>query len=232
MKVGIMQPYFWPYLGYFQLINAVDNFVIYDNIKYTKKGWFNRNRYLCNGMDKYFSIPLEKDSDFLDVRDRKVSQFFDTKKLKSQIKMAYTKSPYFKDVFQLFCDCLDYDNRNLFEFIYYSVIQLTKYLEINTNIVISSLLGVGHEIKGQEKVLAICEKLDATEYINAIGGQGLYNKKEFQDSGIKLSFLQMDQNIAYQQLNSNFVPSLSILDVLMFNSITETKKMLDRYILI
>ena len=232
MKIGIMQPYFWPYLGYFQLINAVDKFVIYDNIKYTKKGWFNRNRYLCNGIDRYFTIPLEKGSDFLDVRDRRVSQSFDREKIKSQIKSAYCKSPYFKEIYPLFCACIEYENFNLFEFIFYSVLKIVKYLEIDTEIIVSSSLNIGHEVRGKEKVLAICKKLEGTQYINPIGGQGLYNKEEFDINGIKLFFLKMEEGISYTQFNNKFVPSLSILDVLMFNSVEEIKVMLNRYKLI
>lgn len=98
MKVAIMQPYFFPYIGYWQLINSVDTFVIYDNIQYTKKGWINRNRFLQNGKDCLFSISLKKDSDFLDIRDRIISDDFNRKKMLNQIKCSYQKAPYFDEV--------------------------------------------------------------------------------------------------------------------------------------
>ena len=215
MKLAIMQPYFWPYTGYFQLLHAADVFVIYDNIQYTKKGWMNRNRYLCNGRDKYFTIPVAKDSDYLDVCERKVAADFDRRKLKRQIQAAYAKAPCFAAIFPLFCACVDYAEENLFRFIYYSVKKIAQYLEIDTKVIVSSELGIGHEVRGKDKVLAICRKLEADTYINPIGGTALYDKQEFLDAGIGLYFLEME-NITYRQFADPFVSSLSILDVLMF----------------
>lgn len=225
-----MQPYFFPYLGYFQLIYSVDKFVIYDNIQYTKKGWFNRNRFLCNGSDKYFTISITKDSDYLAVVERKVAKDFDRKKVKNQIRTAYAKAPYFDNVFPMFCECIDYENDNLFEYIYYSVKRIATYLSIDTEIVVSSNVVINHELKGTEKVIALCKALDATQYINPIGGQLLYDKETFKNEGIELSFIKMD-SIEYKQFDNAFVEALSILDVLMFNSVDEVKEMLNKYTL-
>ena len=232
MKIGIMQPYFWPYLGYFQLISSVDKFVIYDNIQYTKKGWFNRNRYLCDSRDKYFSISIAKDSDFLDVRERMVSESFDKKKLKNQIKMAYSRATYFKDVYPIFCECVDYSENNLFYYIKYSLDKVLEYLNIDTEIIISSSIDIDHTKKGKNKVIDICKKLDANEYINPIGGQKLYDKDEFKSEGVDLYFIQMNTDIYYEQFKNEFVPGLSILVVMMFNSRQEIQKLLNRYTLI
>lgn len=230
MKLGIMQPYFFPYLGYFQLLNAVDKYVIYDNIQYTKKGWFNRNRYLCDGVDKSFTIPIEKASSYLDVKERKVAESFDREKLKKQIKAAYQKAPYFEKVFALFCDCIDYKDDNLFEYIYYSVKKIAEYVGITTEIIISSSIDIDHdELKGKDKVIAICEALQADQYYNPVGGMELYNKKEFEDKEIRLSFIRMNSDIIYKQFNNEFVPGLSILDVMMFNSIDDIRCMLEWY---
>lgn len=232
MTIGIMQPYFFPYLGYFQLIKAVDEFVVYDNIEYTKKGWFNRNRYLCNGEDKYFTIPIAKDSDFLNINCRKVAANFDKNRIKNQIKMAYKKAPYFENTFQLFSDCIDFESDNLFEYINNSLYRIVEMLEINTKIVISSSININHEqLKGKDKVLAICKELNGNKYINSIGGQLLYDKKEFNENGIELNFINMGE-IVYKQFEAPFVPNLSILDVLMFNSVPDVKKYLLNYKLI
>lgn len=232
MKLGIMQPYFFPYLGYFQLINAVDKFVVYDNIQYTKKGWFNRNRYLCEGRDKYFTVPLAKDSDFLDVCCRKVAKNFNKEKLKNQIRTAYQKAPFFRETFELFCECVDYENDNLFEFIFFSIRRILSHLELDTEIIVSSAVNIEHSaLKGEKKVLALCRELNAGYYINSIGGMELYDKKHFKEENIKLHFIKMD-HIAYKQWENEFVAGLSILDVLMFNSVEETKEMLNRYILL
>ena len=82
MKLAIMQPYFFPYIGYFQLIKSVDEFVIYDNIQYTKKGWINRNRILVNGTDYLISLPLKKDSDYLNVVDRQLAESWEKDRTK------------------------------------------------------------------------------------------------------------------------------------------------------
>src|SRR5690349_10134683 len=114
MKLAIMQPYFFPYIGYFQLINASDLFIVYDNIQYTKKGWINRNRFLQNGKDVLFSIPLKKDSDYLDVRDRDLALDFNKTKLLNQIKAAYQRAPYMNETYPIIEEIIQFDDINLF----------------------------------------------------------------------------------------------------------------------
>src|SRR5258705_11030314 len=99
MRLAVMQPYFFPYIGYFQLIAAVDLFIVYDNIKYTKKGWINRNRMLRNGKDVMFSVPLKNDSDYLDVCERELAADFNRDKLFNQLKGAYRGAPNFSQTF-------------------------------------------------------------------------------------------------------------------------------------
>ena len=231
MKLGIMQPYFLPYIGYFQLLNAVDKYVIYDNIQYTKKGWINRNRILQNGKDLMITIPLEKDSDYLDVKERYLSVGFDKKKLLNQIRESYRKAPYFEQVMPLIERIINYDDNNLFHYIDNSVREICRYLEINTEIIISSSLGIDHSLKGQDKVIAICKELKATDYYNAIGGQELYSPEEFKKENINLHFISSSP-IEYKQFANEFVPWLSILDVMMFNSLEDIHKILDNYELI
>src|SRR5690606_18130129 len=122
MRLAIMQPYFCPYIGYFQLMNAVDKFVVYDNIQYTKKGWINRNRILMNGKDQLFSLPVKKDSDYLNINQRFLSDDFDgeKKKLLNKFKGAYNKAPYFKEIFPLLQEIINDDSNNLFDYIYHS----------------------------------------------------------------------------------------------------------------
>lgn len=228
MKVGIMQPYFLPYIGYFQLLNAVDKYVIYDNIQYTKKGWINRNRILQNGKDALITIPVEKDSDYLDIRERKVSETFDRGKLINQIREAYRKAPYFNDIMPLAEDIINRNEENLFLYIYNSIIKVCGYLNIKTEIVVSSTLLIDHTLKGQDKVLAICKELRATEYYNAIGGQELYSSFVFAKENVTLSFLSVNP-IEYKQFGNDFIPCLSILDVMMFNSVDKIRMMLNDY---
>lgn len=216
-KVAIMQPYFCPYVAYFQLISSVDVFVIYDNIKYTKKGWINRNRILQDGSDKLISLPLKTASDYLDVVDRELADNFDAKKLLNQIRAAYLHAPYFKQIYPLLESIAHYPERNLFEFLYHSVVKICSHLHISTKIIKSSSLDIDHSLKNQDKVLAICQSLGATHYMNAIGGQDLYFKADFLSCNIALHFIQSELR-EYQQFGAKFVPWLSIIDLMMFNS--------------
>ncbi|MBK5721760.1 WbqC family protein [Dysgonomonas sp. Marseille-P4677] len=231
MKIGIMQPYFLPYIGYFQLLNAVDKYVIYDNIQYTKKGWINRNRILQNGKDLLITVPVEKDSDYLDIKDRFVSNGFERKKLLNQIRESYRKAPYFNNVMPLIENIINYKENNLFLYIHNSVLNMCEYLNIKTEIIVSSTLNIDHSLKGQDKVIAICKELNATDYYNAIGGQELYNTEDFGKENISLHFLSTN-SIEYKQLKNEFIPWLSILDVVMFNSCNEINDMLNEYKLI
>jgi WbqC-like protein family len=220
--VAIMQPYFLPYIGYFQLIAAVDLFIVYDNIKYTKKGWINRNRLLLNDKDVMFSLPLKKDSDSLNVCERELAADFNRNKLLHQFKNAYRHAPYFAQTFPLIEQILTYDQINLFQFIHHAIVKVCEYLGITTKIEISSNINIDHALKNQDKVLTLCEAVSASVYVNAIGGIDLYSKETFHDRDLALKFIQ-SKPFEYPQFGQAFVPCLSIVDVLMFNSIDEIK---------
>jgi WbqC-like protein family len=217
MKLGIMQPYFMPYIGYFQLIASVDQFIVYDNIKYTKKGWINRNRIFLNGNDAVFSLPLKKDSDSLDVVERELAADYDRAKLLNQFKGAYSRAPQFELTYPVLEQIVLHEDNNLFRYIKNSIVRLCVYLGINTEIRISSEIDIDHELKGQDKVLALCNAIGADTYINPIGGTGLYSKKDFNVQGIDLQFIK-SRDLIYSQFGMQFVPWLSIVDLMMFNS--------------
>jgi hypothetical protein len=233
MKLAIMQPYFMPYIGYFQLINSVDKFVIYDNIQYTKKGWINRNRILVNGNDQLITLPIKKDSDYLNVVERELSESWgkDKNKMLNVIKSSYIKSPYFQETFELISKCLNNPEVNLFKFIYDSIVLINDYLEIKTPIVISSTIKADHTLKSQDKVLSLCKEQNADVYINSIGGVELYNKEVFKQNNIELNFIKSNP-LQYKQFNSEFISWLSIIDVMMFNSKEQIKEYLNSYTLI
>ena len=228
-----MQPYFFPYIGYFQLISSVDEFVIYDNIQYTKKGWINRNKILSNGQDKTITLPLKKDSDYCNVVDRRLSDSWpnERKKTINLIKGCYAKAPHFRQAFAVIEECLLYGDINLFNFLLNSIKKINEYLNIQTQIITSSTLEIDHNLKSQDKVTSICKILNAQVYINAIGGTDLYSKEHFSKNDIKLNFIKSDP-IIYKQFKNSFVPWLSIIDVMMFNSPESTKKHLNKYKLI
>ncbi len=234
-KIAIMQPYFAPYIGYFQLMNCVDKFVVYDNIQFTKKGWINRNRLLLNGKDEIFTIPLLKDSDYADIKDRKLALDFleVNKKTLRKIESSYKKAPFYHNVCEELNKCFLYDEeKNLFNFILNSLNIFKNYLKINTEIIISSTVdNENYNLKGKERVIHLCKELDANHYINPIGGTLLYDKTYFEENGILLNFIQSEY-VDYKQFNNEFVPWLSIIDLMMFNSPEEINNMLKKYKLI
>lgn len=228
MKLAIMQPYFLPYIGYYQLIAAVDTFIVYDNIKYTKKGWINRNRMLLNGADVVFSLPLKKGSDALNVAERELATDFDPIKLLNQIRGAYARAPYFAQTFLLFERILRFDERNLFRYIHHSIVQMCEHLDITTDIRISSRIAIDHRLKRQDKVIALCRAVGADTYINSIGGMELYERDVFHAQGIELKFLKT-KPFEYPQFGALFVPWLSIMDMLMFNALDTVQEHLNIY---
>ncbi|MGE0567039.1 MAG: WbqC family protein [Bacteroidia bacterium] len=226
-KVAIMQPYLFPYIGYFQLMAYVDVFVIYDNLKYTKKGWINRNRILVNGKDEYLSIPLKNASDYLLIKERSLANSSAKDKVKTLNKIvgAYSKAPFFNETIPVIERCLANHDSNLFKFIFHSIVEFKKHLQIDTELAISSEIQIDHSLRSKDKVIAICKAMKMQHYVNPIGGTELYNKDEFAQEGIKLEFLKAN-NIEYAQLGNSFVPYLSIIDVLMFNGIANVKNLL------
>lgn len=220
VKIGIMQPYFLPYLGYFQLINAVDKFIIYDQIKYTKKGWINRNRILLNNKEELISIPLKKDSDYLNINERYLSNDFGTEQIKllNKIKEAYRKAPFYNEVFPLVEKIITYRDNNLFNFLIHSLKTILEYLEIKTPVLISSLIDNKNEfeLEAEKRVIYLCKKAGGNHYINPIGGLALYKSEDFLKEGILLNFIKMD-DFSYSQFSDKFISHLSVLDVLMFN---------------
>lgn len=232
-KIAIMQPYFLPYIGYWQLIKAADVFVVYDNIEFTKKGWFNRNRILEIDHDRLFTLPIKKDSDFLPVDQRYLSDSSEVEIARTLriIQNNYRKAPHFTSVYPIIEECFLFPNKNLFDYIFNSIKVICKHLGIDTKIIIASEVKIDHSLKAEKKVLAICKTENATTYINAIGGMELYDVAEFKSSGIDLKFIK-SEDIKYKQFNNTFVPWLSIVDCMMFNDKDRIKEMLNQYELV
>ncbi len=231
MTVGIMQPYFLPYLGYWQLLAAVDRFVVYDDIQYTKKGWINRNRFLRNGAAAYFTVPLRQGSHLLDVADRAIADDFRPAALLKPMAEAYRHAPFFASAYPVIETVISAAPRNLFEYLHYGLTVVAEYLEIRTPVIVSSTVAVDRSLKSQERVLGLCAALGATRYVNAMGGRELYSLSDFAERGIELRFLQ-SRPVPYPQYDDPFVPNLSIVDVLMFNSRDAVRGMLGSYELV
>ena len=229
MTLGIMQPYFMPYIGYWQLMAAVDKYVVYDDVNYIKGGGVSRNNILMNGQSHMFTITLNgaspnKHFNEIEVRD-------DFVKFRKMLQSCYVKAPHYAEVMRELEKVFTYENKNLGMFLYHSYQVVLDYLEIETDLILSSQIEKDNSLKAEQKVKHICHLLGADTYYNAIGGQELYDKNDFYDDGIALKFLRTSE-YSYQQYKNDFVPNLSIIDVLMFNGKEGTKQLLNEYTLI
>lgn len=226
MKVAIMQPYFLPYIGYFQLIKSVDVFVFYDDVNYIKQGWINRNRILIGGQPFLFTLEIQGASSFKKINDLKIGG--NQKKLQKTILQSYSKAPYYNVLESLICQLFAIKEKNLSNYIIETTKLVCEYLGVSTDFVISSQLTKNNELKGEQKVIEICNALNATDYINPIGGVELYSKNHFAISDLQLKFIKQ-QSFEYNQGKGKFVPNLSIIDVIAFNSKDEILNLMDRY---
>ena len=226
MRLAIMQPYFMPYIGYFQLINCVDKFLIYDDVKFINRGWINRNQLLINGKSSMFTVPLHEASqnklisEILVINDDKWK-----KKMLKTVEIAYKKAPNFTDVFLLFQNILSSNYETITQLNFKSIQLVCDYLFIGTTLELSSRISNNQFLRGQNRIIDICQTEKANHYINSIGGVELYDSSYFNEYGIFVNYLKSNE-IKYLQFDNAFVPNLSILDVLMFNSKEETKNLL------
>lgn len=231
MIVGIMQPYFFPYLGYWQLLNAVDKYVVYDDVTYIKGGWINRNNILLNNQKYLITLPLEKASSFKIINEIAITNNVKQRtRICKTIEAAYKKAPYYSYINPL-VESLIMDSHTIAELNYKAILVIAEYVGINTEIILSSELDKDNGLKGQDKVIHINTIIGADTYYNAIGGKELYDRMAFEQNGINLLFLKMNP-VEYKQYDNVFVPGLSILDVLMFNSPEEIHGLLADYTLI
>ncbi len=227
--IGVMQPYFMPYIGYWQLMKAVDTYVIFDDVNFIKRGWVNRNNILVNGERHLFTISLKEASQNKHFNEILIADDF--QKFIKTIRFNYHKAPYFEPTMQLLERIVSYPDKTLSTFLMNSFQETLDYLGIQTKLILSSSIKKDNSLKGSNKILDICRILGATTYYNAIGGQELYDKAKFREHGIDLYFVETPM-VAYPQLSKDFVPYLSMIDVLMNNSPEEVNKMLDNYNLI
>lgn len=229
MKIAIMQPYLFPYIGYFQLINTVDKFVVLDDVNYIKKGWINRNRILVNNLEYLFTVPVKEAS-----QNKKINELFLLEENKWKTKLiktlenSYKKAPFYKGTISLLYNLIHSNELNLSKYILNSLDQLNKYLGITTEIVSSSSIYENSFLKAQDRIIDICRKENADVYLNAIGGMDLYSAEEFVKEGFELKFIK-PLKVEYLQFDKHFVPWLSIIDVMMFNSKENIESLLNQH---
>ena len=228
MKLAIMQPYFFPYIGYIQLINAVDKFVVYDDVNFIRGGWIARNRYIVNGKANYFSVPLRSASPFSKINETSIDReqyerwkgkFFKT------LRHNYSRAPYFGDTMRIIEQACDSGLERIDLLAKLSLRLVCDYLDISTEFVDSSTIYENSMLRGVERVIDICLKENAGTYRNLSGGKKLYSASQFAEKGILLQFINTFE-VEYKQFSDGFIPSLSILDVMMFNSKERIREML------
>lgn len=231
MKLGIMQPYFFPYLGYWQLMNAVDRYVVYDDVNFIKGGRINRNAILLQGQSHTVNLILRGASPNKLINQVQVdTQDLTQTKLLRTIGQAYAKAPFFADVMPVLEKAIRCEEENLARYLLHTFRVVNEYLGIRTELVLSSDIEKNNDLKGYEKVIEICTLTGADCYYNAIGGVELYepHRDAFEAAGIELRFLEMEP-VQYTQFRNEFVPNLSIIDVMMFNSPEQIRNLLEAY---
>ena len=232
MKLAIMQPYYFPYIGYWQLMYAADRFVIYDDVNYIKGGWINRNRILINGKPTYITVPLHQASQYKLICETALHSspaWHD--KLVKMVEMSYRKAPEFDRVFPMIEKIIRHETTNLSEYLAYQLRTLSQHMGITTEIVVTSRCYDNNGLSGQERILDICKREYASTYINPSGGQSLYDPDTFRDAGIDLHFIVMHP-MTYKQRTKGFVPYLSIIDALMEIKPSEIRRHIDAFDLI
>lgn len=227
MKLGIMQPYFMPYIGYFQLMKAVDKYVVYDDVNYIKGGWANRNHILINGEKEMFTVTLQKASQNKLFNEIVIGDDF--KKLMKTLQMNYSRAINFDQTMVLMERIISFPNKQLAVFIANSFREILSYLSVETEILMSSEIPKDNSLRGKDKIIQICEILGADTYYNAVGGKNLYEQEEFREHGITLNFVDSLPQVYSQLHTREFVSGLSMVDVLMNNTKDEVNRLLDSF---
>ncbi|RQS73476.1 hypothetical protein DID96_08140 [Burkholderia sp. Bp8963] len=226
MKLAIMQPYLFPYVGYFQLAAAVDKFVFYDDVAFIKNGWINRNRILLGGHAHYLTVPLAGASssrriDEVQIQPRERWQ----PKLRELLRHAYAKAPHYVAVTELVEGILSLETDSIARLAAHGITETCRYIGIAPAFVATSTQYRNDSLKGQARVLDICAREQARTYVNLPGGRALYDRASFAAADIDLAFVEPELR-PYPQYGAPFVPGLSILDLLMFNRVDAVRAML------
>lgn len=229
MKVAIMQPYFFPYIGYWQLIKSVDTFVIFDDVNFINKGYINRNNILLDGCAHRINLQLKQASQNKHINEIMLGD--NREKVLQLISLAYKKAPMHTPVMKLLSRLFEHEDLNLARFLGYSIQAVCEYLGIERQFLYSSDIEHDLTLRGQNKIIGLCEQLGASRYINAIGGKDLYNRSDFLNYNIQLDFIKTD-NISYPQLSDEFIGNLSIIDVLMFNNKQSLQSLMGKFELV
>lgn len=230
-----MQPYFFPYIGYFKLISSCDYFIFLDNVQYIERGWINRNNFLVNKEAMLFTVPVKKESQKLYINQRKISSLEYSKFLGKFYKamcFSYSKCDFFEEVFCLLNSVLKKEEESISKLAIKSVIETCHYLNVEAHFLLASELISNEEslkLNLSDRIISLVKSC-GTVYINNISGRELYNKKYFESHGVDLYFLEPNFQ-PYSQNCIDFIPFLSIVDILMTTGIDDVKNILNKYTL-
>lgn len=218
-KAVIMQPYFLPYLGYFQLFAAADVVLIYDDVQYTKQSWINRNRFYLNERIEYLSIDLERDSHEKKINERMIADKYfkySVSRYLKRMESNYRDACFYHDIMPLMTAILQQKERRLSMFLLHSIREIMDLLALKSNIMLASDLNIDPSLKSQQRVIEICKMIGADTYINPISGMGLYDDLDFSNAGIDLWFLRPEMP-KHPPLKQSFEHP-SIIDLFMHNA--------------
>ncbi len=227
-----MQPYFFPYAGYFSLVSSVDVFVFFDDVQYIRRGWIARNRILNRNSDsgwEYINVPLKKAAQQARICEMEIHHDDQwEEKLIRKVTFRYSKAPFFGAVSELLFDTLRHDLNRISDLNCTSIQEICGYMGIEKTFMRSSALEYNRSLGACEKLIEITRSLGGTTYCNAVGGRNLYDREEFARAGLGLLFVQPGE-VTYNQGGGNFVPDLSIMDALMWNSKEDARRLVDAY---
>jgi hypothetical protein len=233
-SVAVMQPYFFPYLGYFQLFAHVDVFVVFDDTQYVKRSWINRNRILERGVPAYLTLPVAGRSHRQLICESRLHEpHRHQRKLLERIRYAYHAAPHFESVSAFLEPLFPGDDETVGSFNVRTLRALHELLGLHTRLVLASERGYPRCRTAQERIIRICLEEGGARYVNPIRARslGLYDQAAFTAAGLELSFLSTNADIRYDQNGGPFVSDLSVIDVLMFNSSPQTRELLDHFVL-
>jgi hypothetical protein len=228
MRIAVMQPYIFPYMGYYQLVSAVDKFAVFDDVNFISRGWINRNRILVQGEPHLFTIPLVKASRNKLIYETEIQNSSWPEKLIEKLRYSYSKAPYYAETIPLISGIICGPSRTIDSMAFESIERIARYLDMQTEFIRSTRVYANSHLKGQERIIDICCREKATVYINPTGGRALYSGEAFSSRGISLCFIEMLKH-EYKQFANKFHPDLSIIDVLMFCGSRGTKEIMERY---
>lgn len=229
MKLAVMQPYFMPYIGYWQLLGAVDKFVVLDDVAFIPKGWVNRNRILVNGAAHLFTLPVRQASQNRRINELELAVDESwLKRFRNTVTQSYRQAPYFAETWVLVDALLTNCRGPLLYCLLEAIRAVARHLEIGTKVALASHIDPEHGRRGQGRILELCRREYATDYFNLPGGKQLYDREAFRHEGVRLGFIEPEE-IPYPQLAAGWTPWLSIIDVMMHMGRDGTRGLLGRH---